>query len=69
VCAAGSKKAPSLTIPQVQVLLCRIRPRRAFDAQAVLELVVYWPQRNRAAYVAHRKRRIAWLNQLGKSSL
>ncbi len=40
-----------------------------FDAQAVLELVVYWQQRNRAAYVSHRKRRIAWLNQLGKGSL
>ena len=51
------------------MLLCSILPRREFDAQAVLELVVYWQQRNRSAYVSHRKRRIAWLNQLGKGSL
>jgi len=58
------KKAPGLTIPQVQVLLCSILPRREFDAQAVLEIVAYWQQRNHAAYVSHRKRRIALLNQL-----
>jgi len=63
------KKAPGLTIPQVQVLLCSILPRRVFDPQAVLEIVAYWQQRNRAAYVSHRKRRIAQLNQLGKVSL
>ena len=58
-----------MTIPQVQVLLCSILPRRAFDPQAVLEIVAYWQQRNRAAYVSQRKRRIAQLNQLGKVSL
>jgi len=51
-----------LTIPQVQVLLCSILPRRAFDPQAVLEIVAYWQQRNRAASGYHRKRRIARLN-------
>jgi hypothetical protein len=53
----------------VQVLLCSILPRREFDAQAVLELVVYWQRRNRAADISHRKRRIAWLKQLGEGSL
>jgi hypothetical protein len=53
-----------LTVPQVQVLLVGVLPKRAFDAQAVLELVAYWQQRNYAADVSHRKRRLALLNQL-----
>ncbi len=58
------KKAPSLTVPQVHVLLCSILPRRAFDAVWALEVVVHWQQRNYEAYLAHRKRRIEQLNQL-----
>ena len=58
------KKAPGLTVPQVQVLLVAILPKRVFDAQAALALVTYWQQRNRAAYVSHRKRRIALHRQL-----
>jgi hypothetical protein len=58
-----------LTIPQVQVLLCSILPRRKFDAPTVLDIVAYWQQRNHAAYVSHRKRQRARLNQLGKGSL
>jgi hypothetical protein len=53
-----------LTIPQVQVLLLSVRPKRDFDASAGLELVSSWQQRNHAAYVSHRKRRLALLNQL-----
>ena len=33
------KKAPGLTVPQVQVLLVAMLPKRAFDAQAALALV------------------------------
>jgi hypothetical protein len=51
------------------MLLGSILPRREFDAQAVLDIVVYWQQRNRAAYVSHRKRRIAQLYQLSEVSL
>jgi hypothetical protein len=58
-----------LTIPQVQVLLGSILPRREFDAQAVLALVAYWQQRNHAAYVSHRRRRVARLHELGEGSL
>jgi hypothetical protein len=47
----------------VQVLLLAILPKRAFDAQAALALVTYWQQRNHAAYVSHRKRRIALHSQ------
>jgi hypothetical protein len=58
------KNAPSLTVPQVHVLLCSVLPRRAFDAGWALEVVLHWQQRNYAAYRAHRKRRIEQLNQL-----
>jgi len=63
------KKAPGLTLPQVQVLLISILPRRAFDAQAVLAIVAYWQQRNHAASVSHRRRRVARLHELDKGSL
>jgi hypothetical protein len=58
------KNAPSLTLPQVQVLLCSVLPRRTFDRAWALEVVIHWQQRNYAAYRAHRKRRLAQLNQL-----
>jgi hypothetical protein len=58
------KKVPGLTVPQVQVLLVAILPKRAFDAQTALTLVTSWQQRNHAAYVSHRKRRLALYSQL-----
>jgi hypothetical protein len=58
------KKCASLTVPQVQMLLCGVLPRRAFDAVWALEVVLHWQQRNYEAYRAHRKRRLAQLNQL-----
>ncbi len=51
-------------MPQVQILLCGVLPRRAFDAAWALEVVLHWQQRNYGAYLAHRKRRLAQLNQL-----
>ena len=58
------KKAPGLTVPQVQLLVLGVIPKRTFDAEWVLEVLTYWQQRNYAAYRAHRKRRLARLNQL-----
>ena len=46
------------------MLLCGVLPRRAFDAVWALEVVLHWQQRNYAAYLAHRKRRLAKLHQL-----
>jgi len=48
----------------VHVLWCAILPTRTFDVQAALALVADWQQRNQAAYVSHRKCRLALCRQL-----
>jgi hypothetical protein len=53
-----------LTVPQVQLLLSVVLPRQEFDADWVLEVLDYRRRRNRAAYLSHRKRQLARLNQL-----
>ena len=57
-------KAPALTLPQTHLLLSGILPKRRFDAQWVLEVLTYRQERNHAAHLSHRKRRLALLNQL-----
>ena len=58
------ENASALTLPQIHLLLTGVLPNRQFDAQWVLEVVAYRQRRNHAAYISHRKRRIALLNQL-----
>ena len=52
------------TLPQVRFLLAAALLRCPFDTLWRLEVIRYRQQRNYAAYLSHRKRRLALLNQL-----
>jgi hypothetical protein len=56
---AVKKKAPAVTLPQVVMVLATVLPLREFDTQLALDILTYQQQRNHAAYLSHRKRRIA----------
>ena len=57
----GGGKAPALTLPQVQLLVAVVLPKRTFAPCWALEVLAYWQHRNAVAYRAQRKRRLARL--------
>jgi len=59
-------KVPALTLPQAKLLLMGTLPKREFDANWVLEVLGYRQRHNHAAYVSHRKHRIANLKQIDR---
>ena len=52
-----------MTLPQVVLVLATVLPLRELDTQLALDIMVYHQQRNQAAYLSHRKRRIALITQ------
>lgn len=57
------EQAPALTLPQARLLLATVLAEPEFDAQRALDVIIYRQRRNHAAYVSHRKRRLAQIAQ------
>ncbi len=61
--SAVHQKAPAVTLPQVGMVLAAVLPLREFAPQLALDILAYHQQRNHAAYLSHRKRRMPLMTQ------